>query len=56
MGAPAVRPQLAIDPSWAKLVRKSATRAIVSMAWCRSSGRGSAAVMVCGPTWISMVR
>lgn len=26
-------------PRWARLVRKSATRAIVSMAWCRSSGR-----------------
>ena len=30
-------------------------RAIVSMAWRRSSGRGPAALMVCGPAWISMV-
>jgi len=41
-------------PSWAKLVRKSAARTIVSMAWRRSSGGGSA--MMGGPAWISIVR
>jgi hypothetical protein len=44
-----------LAPSWAKLVRKSAARAIVSMAWRMSPGR-AAAITMCDPAWISMVR
>ena len=52
-----MKPDMAHDhPELDQITAQVSGPAIVSMAWRRSSRRGSAALMVCGPAWISMVR